>query len=243
MQRNFGVGLLTLIPSGANPTPVQLGILQDVSLDDSHTEKELYGQYQYPVDVARAEAKLSGKAKFAQIAGSIFGAFSPGSVTTAGYTASAFNEAATIPTTPYQVTVSHSATFTTDCGVLDLNTGLFLARVASSPATGQYAVTAGVYTFAAADTGHKLWISYLYTVPTVGKSVLVTNELMGAGDVFQLNLFNTYKSQVVGITLYAVTLPKLSLAFKNNDFTLSDLDFGAYADSNGQVMSEFTSEV
>lgn len=32
---NFGLGNLVLIPSGANPTPIQVGILKDISFDIS----------------------------------------------------------------------------------------------------------------------------------------------------------------------------------------------------------------
>jgi len=75
----------------------------------------------------------------------------------AGYGASV-TEAATVPTSPYQVTVSQSAEFSCDIGVT--YAGSPLVRVAANPAAGQYAVSAGVYTFAAADAGHALTVTY-----------------------------------------------------------------------------------
>ncbi len=73
----------------------------------------------------------------------------------AGY--SIENEAATIPTSPYQITASQPlGTWAQDDGV----TGY--TKVTGSPTTGQYSVNAGVYTFAAADTGNDVLINYSY---------------------------------------------------------------------------------
>lgn len=64
----FGSGSLWLTPvSGnlaANPTPIEVGTLQDVSLDISFDLKMLYGQKQFPESIARGKGKITGKAKF-----------------------------------------------------------------------------------------------------------------------------------------------------------------------------------
>src|SRR6185369_14385510 len=172
MQYNFGVGLLTLTPSGSNPTPVPCGVLQEVTVDIDQTTKELRGAYKAPVDVALADLKFSGKAKFARILASVIAAVLNGSTTASGSTAGAQNEVGTI--TAGSVTVSNSATFVEDLGVIDTNTGLQMTRVASAPTTGQYSVAAGVYTFAVADNGHVVWINYSYTT-TGGKTVTYNN--------------------------------------------------------------------
>lgn len=241
MQYNFGTGLLTLTPSGSNPTPVQLGVLQEVSVDIEVTQVELRGQYKFPVDIAEAAGKVAGKAKFAQIYAAILGNMLNGSSTSTGSTVGAQNEVGTIPATPFTVTVTNSATWVEDLGVIDVNTGLRLTRVASAPATGQYSVTAGAYLFAAADTGHTVWISYSYTIAG-GKTVVYNNDLMGSGPTFTLTLFNTYNSKNVGIKLFAVKAPKLAMAMKNTDFTMEDLDFAAFASSTGKVLELYTTE-
>lgn len=242
MQRNFGVGLLTFTPSGSNPTPLQCGILSEVSVDFTSTLKELMGQYRAPVDAALADFKLTGKAKFAQIRGGILSQIMSGATLTSGSTAGAINEVGTIPGSgPYTVTVAHSATFVEDLNVVDATTGLNLTRVASNPATGQYAVSAGVYTFAAADTGHTVWISYSYTT-TGGKTVAFNNQLMGQATMFTLTLFNTYATYNLGIKLFAVVVPKLSDTFKNTDFTERNLDFSAYANGAGQIFEQYSTE-
>ena len=52
----FGAGLVYATPvSGnlpVNPTPQEVGVIQDVSLDISGDIKSLYGQFQWAVDAA-----------------------------------------------------------------------------------------------------------------------------------------------------------------------------------------------
>lgn len=80
---------------------------------------------------------------------------------TAGYLVSA--EAWTIPATPFQVTAKQIlGPWAADSGVTYAD-GTALVAVASSPAQGQYSVSAGVYTFNAADEGQSVLLSYSYT--------------------------------------------------------------------------------
>jgi len=63
-QFSFGSGYLYGIPlSGTNLTPVLLGTLQDTTYDISASNKELYGQFQFPVATGRGPAKFTGKSK------------------------------------------------------------------------------------------------------------------------------------------------------------------------------------
>src|SRR5581483_11374955 len=96
----------------------------------------------------------------------LLSALGTGQTTSTGITA-LYDDAtgAAIPATPYQITptVPSSGTWLADLGVVDIN-GNPYTRVASAPATGQYSVAAGVYTFAAADTGKTVYINFRYTV-------------------------------------------------------------------------------
>jgi hypothetical protein len=47
----------------------KFGALQDVSVDISFNLKELYGQNQFPLTIARGQGKIEGKAKFANLNG------------------------------------------------------------------------------------------------------------------------------------------------------------------------------
>lgn len=82
----------------------------------------------------------------------------------AGYGELVESEAQTIPATPYQVTVAEASEFVIDRGVTFAIGGTALTLVTGTPSTGQYEVNAatGVYTFAAADTGKGVLISYIY---------------------------------------------------------------------------------
>src|SRR6516165_4454258 len=134
---SFGSGVLYGVRTDvANATPVNFGLVQDVSIEQSATQKDLYGQYQYPVASARGQIKTTGKATVAKISGLAFASLFFGLVPTAGaQLATQFQESQTVAAT---VTVANSATFVTDFGVVYLTSCLPLTKVASSPAAGQY---------------------------------------------------------------------------------------------------------
>lgn len=71
-------------------------------------------------------------------------------------------DAVTIPATPYQVAASVlTRPWGGDVKVAYTSSGTLLTKVATSPTVGQYSVSAaGLYTFAAADTGVSVTISY-----------------------------------------------------------------------------------
>ncbi|MGH7192242.1 MAG: hypothetical protein ACREJM_01770, partial [Candidatus Saccharimonadales bacterium] len=194
----FGTGSLFGISTSASgiATPRQFGALQDVSLDFQFTNKELYGQYIFPLAIARGQAKVTGKAKYAQIQGGIYDDlfFGSGANETATQVLTAINETAPIPATPYAITVTHSTNWTVDRGVIATNGGQAFTKVASGPTTGQYSVAAGVYTFAAADTGVSVSISYDYS-STAGVEIVYANTLQGVAPTFQIKFATTYNSQ------------------------------------------------
>lgn len=241
LQYNFGVGQVALIPPGANPTPVNISVLQDVSLDISFTTKELRGNLQFPVDIARGAGKITGKAKTGVIAGGLLSAIL-NTTSSTGSKLGVLNEIAPVPASPYTITVANSATWVEDLGVYDATAGKFLKCVASAPATGQYSVAAGVYTFAAADTTHSMQISYSYSSASVGITNSLQNSLMGTSTVFKLELFNNFRGNGLGFVLPAVTIPKLSLPMKAEDYTIMDLDFEAFADSTGKVIDFYSAQ-
>lgn len=241
MQVSFGSGLLSFTPAGANPTPVLCGVLQDVTIKTAGTTKKLYGQLEYPVAVAKGEGNISGTAKFAQFSGSLIKQAIAGATITTGQTLGAIGEPGTVGTTPYQVTVTNSATWVADLGVYDLTAQKPMTRVASSPTTGQYSAAAGVYTFAAADTTHVMSFNYSYT-GTGGQTVSFTNQIMGAANTFSASFFNTYNGLGSGVKIWACVIPGLDFAMKNSDFTMLDLTFDAAADSLGRVIDFYTAE-
>lgn len=243
---NFGVGKLIAVPTNAadgsviaNPTPVVLGTMQDVSLDLSVEMKTLYGSKRYPIAVGQGKGKTEIKAKYAEIDGGILGSLFFGRTETAGIKAAVFDFAATVPAAaPYEVTVvpPGSGTFVADLGVQDATTGEQMSRVASAPAAGQYAVNAaGKYTFAAGDASKPKRFSYEYSATTGGKVWTITNEVMGYTPSFTLLLQNGYQGKNMVVKLNRCVSGKLALPLKNDDFAIYDFDAEAFADANGEL--------
>lgn len=242
----FGVGSLYGVPltdaSGAaiaNPTPVQFGVLQEAQGDISFDSKTLYGAYQMPVAFGRGKGKLSFKAKTADIAAQGYSSLFFGNTPTAGIRAVYDNFAVSVPGTgPYTVTITppSSGTFATDLGVRYASTGIALTRVASGPTAGQYSLSGAVYTFAAADTAAAILISYEYTATSATQfQVPITNQLMGQAPSFQAQLSLPYGGKQMSIKLNNCVSEKLTLPFKNEDFSIQEFDWIALADTSNNI--------
>lgn len=244
IQYGFGSGTLFGFRTDvSNPTPVQFGALQDVSLDVTFNMKELYGQYQFPLAVARSVAKVQGKAKVAKIDGRMFNdLFFGQTLATTNRQETALNEGPTaIPATPFQITVANGATFKDDLGVINSATSARFTRVSASPAAGQYSVntTTGVYTFASADnvSAISVQISYTYGVASGGNNIVVGNQLLGAAPQFQVNLYESYQSNTLNVKLHACISTKLMLPTKLEDFLYPEIDFSAFTDASNNIMT------
>ncbi|NHR05728.1 hypothetical protein HA052_11005 [Chromobacterium haemolyticum] len=255
-QFGFGSGILWATPQKdalgnviANPTPIMVGVMQEGSVDINFENKTLHGQNQFPVAVGRGKGKITGKAKFAQLFGSMFNSIIFGQTLTGGLVTANYDTAGqAIPASPSQVTVSppNGGTFTRDFGVIG-SKGLPLKRVASAPTAGQYMVAAGgQYTFATADAGKTVFINYEYTVDTASapdatKST-VMNLPMGSAPAFTADLFMPYQGNSMKITLFSAIAGKLSLSTKQDDFLVPEFDFEAFADPMGRVVAYSLSE-
>ena len=236
---NFGVGLLFTVPTTANPTPVQFGALQDINIDFSFDEKQLFGSFQFALEQARGKGKATIKASVGRFDPAFFNQVFFGLTTSVGEKRNSAREAGTIPTTPFQITVANGATFAVDLGVYDVTSAKWLTRVASAPATGQYAVNVatGVYTFAAADVGHLVQFYYTYTAAGTGVTLNYTNQLMGSGALFTVNLinYNPVTGKYLNLVYPAVQCFKLGMPMKLDDYTHAALDFSAQDDGAGNI--------
>lgn len=244
MAYNFGVGNLYITPSTANATPVLCGVLKDVNVSTSFEQKSLYGQFQFPIDSARGQGKMSIKAKNSLINGGTIYSVLAGASPTVGSEIGVANESATVPaTSPYTRVVSNGATFKSDLGIFNVTKNKFMSR-GSSVATNTYTVneTTGTYTFDAGNSSDVLQISYSYTSTTVGYTTSLSNQLMGAGTTFSVRLFNQFKANSFGILLYAVTFSKFDMGFKQSDYTEQDLEGEAFASSTGKIVDFFTAD-
>lgn len=235
----FGAGVLQAYRNDvANATPVNLGLLQDVSFDFDMTTKELYGQYQFPVAIARGTGKIGIKASVARISALVFSSIFFGTSLSTGQLVTAFAEAGSVPgSSAYTVTVANSATFVDDYGVVYALTGLPLTKVASSPAAGQYSVSAGVYTFASGDASAAVLISYTYTISGTGSRWTYSNQLLGTTPTFACSFYTTFQGKVWNIVFTKCVSGKLGLATKLEDFVIPNFEASAFADASGNVFT------
>lgn len=253
MQYAFGSGLLWGTPlqdsngtTITTPSPILFGTLQDVSIDVSFETKTLHGQNQFPVAVGRGKGKITGKAKYAQITGAMFNSLFFGQTLTTGLIAAQYDTSGSvIPATPFQITATppNSGTFSRDFGVIDAN-GVPMMRVAATPVAGQYTVNgSGQYTFAGADTGKRVFINFEYTTANaVARKSTVQNVPMGYAPTFRADFSLPYQGKVMTLSLPSCIGGKLGLGAKNDDFSVPEFDFEAFADASGNVLTWSTSE-
>jgi hypothetical protein len=239
----FGPGSLYLTRTDvANSTPVNIGYVQEFSLDEAAETKDLFGQNQYPLVSARGTIKITGKAKAAELSGiAVNNCYHGQSNFSSGQLQMASSPSTAIPTTPFQITptVPGSGTWTTDLGVINAATGLPFQKVASGPTTGQYSVAAGVYTFAAADdsggNAYSVIITFAYTTTGSGQTMIVTNQLIGTTPLFQLDYATTLNGNPYYLRLFQCIASKLGQSFKLTDFMMPEIDFSVFANAAGQV--------
>lgn len=241
MQLSFGSGAVwgeRTDVTGSGIGPRQFGVLQDIQIDFDWTDKELYGQLQFPVAIARGQGKITGKAKFAQILGLLYSDIFFGLAPATGQFAVSQLEAATVPaSTPFTVAAANASSYNDDLGVVYAGTGKRFNRVTTPAAAGQYSVnfSSGVYTFSSADASAALLISYTYNVATSGSKLAITNQVMGMTPTFKATFYTTYSGNGTALRLNACTANKMSLPTKLDTWTISELDFMAFADASGTI--------
>lgn len=235
-QYVFGTGDL-FFTALAGQSPLKIGALQDVSVDFSSDVKQLFGQNQFPLDVARGKTKIEGKAASGNVDVTSFNQFFFGQSTSTGETVRAINEPGTVPAmSMYTVTVAEAATFVQDLGVYDAATGLPLTQVAAMPAAGQYSVSnVGVYTFNMAQASGDMLFNYLYEETGTGNTMIINNQLMGTTPKFRLVLSQIYNGQTFTLVLYSCVAEKLSLPLKQDDYLIADFSFQAQANAAGII--------
>lgn len=237
MEFGFGSGTLWGIRTDvANATPRRFGVLQDVSIDFNGEIKDLFGQFQFPVDSARGKIKIDGKSKMGQISGLVFNDLYFGNTSTTGQVDTVIAEGHTIPaTTPFTIAVSNTAGFG-DLGPRYHATGLPFQNVGTgTPTVGQYSASAGVYTFGSADSAALVDVDYEYSQTIGGVLIPLTNNLMGYAPRFKAIVSQNYGGKIWTLTLNSCMSPKLNLPTKIDDYVIAEFDFSAYADSSNNV--------
>jgi hypothetical protein len=190
------------------------------------------------VAIARGQGKITGKAKFAQILGLLYSDIFFGVTPATGQFAVSQLEAATVPaTTPYTVIPANAASYNDDLGISYAATGKRFNRVSTPSTAGQYSVNfaTGAYIFSSADAGAAILISYTYNVATSGNRLTLANQPMGITPTFKATFYSTDNGSGTALRLNACTANKLSLPTKLDTWTISELDFMAFADASGTI--------
>jgi hypothetical protein len=242
-QGLFGPGILWVTRTDiANATPTNIGFVNEFSLDISFKTESLYGQNQFPLLVARGEAKCSGKIKAATLSGQALNSVLIGQSWTQGTQYDATTAPSTaIPATPFQITptVPSTGTWYQDLGVTNAATSEPLTFVTGTPTAGQYAVTAGVYTFSSADhvSGISVLISFAYsfTAGATGQSMIITSQPIGTTPTFSWIYKTTLYGATYLVNMYQSVGGKFSLAHKLSAFAMPEYDFEFFANAQQQV--------
>ena len=242
-QYNFGSGTLVgLRTDVTNTPPVLFGVCKSVDVDFSRKIEKLVGQYQVPIALGAGELDTTVKVNWAKISFSAFNNLFFGQNGSAGtYQMTPLpGVAGTVPgSSTYTVTptVPNSGTWAEDLGVFYAATGQQLTPVASEETTGQYAVSAGTYTFAAGDASAALLFIFGYTTTAGGTVVTMSNQLMGSAPMFELNCQQQFSqfgvTKILNLKLFACMSSKLSFPFKNTGFTEMSLDVDIQANAAG----------
>jgi hypothetical protein len=250
MRIFFGTGQLFALPgtfSGGTfaASPVWFATLQDVDITIDATIKELRGQFQFPDDTAISDKKITWKAGYGRFSidvwnniyfGDVISAGSNSAGTGAGGGVPQVQEAKTLNATTY--TVTNSATFTQDMGVIYASNFQGFTKVTGVPTVGQYNVSAGVYGFSVTDNNKAVLISYRYSIST-GRVLVVQNHIQGWGPQFEMVLSQPYQELTGAIPnyldLYACKAGKLGNPLKRVDYLISDIEGQAFANAAGAV--------
>ena len=113
--------------------------------------------------------------------------------------------------------------------------------ISSGTATASQAGSTLHIQFATADEGLAIQYQYDYTVST-GKSVEIKNSMMGSAPVFEVEFYAALDGVPLTIVLNNCTSEKLTMNFKNEDFTIPDFSFSAFSDAADVVGHIYLSE-
>jgi hypothetical protein len=244
----FGPGIVIISRTdlGTPYQPINIGYANELSIDESGTTKQLYGQNQYALVAARSTLKSTGKIKAATFSGLAWNAAFYGQSFTSGGVIWNVGETGTVGTGPETYQVTNHATFDSDLGVIFTDTGLPAVCVAASPVAGvSYTQSGGTYTFATGDSGRPIAVTYRSTT-TAGQTLSILNKPIGFTPTFQLDYFTTLSQPTpkpIVMRIYSCIGGKKSMGFKLEDFAMPEFDFDFFALSNNKVADYVFPEV
>lgn len=228
------------IAINADGSAAEFGTLQDISVDFKINLKELHGRGQDAVYVARGKRTVDIKGNFAAINAPAINQLLNGTLSTGMRKVIDPAPVFTIPdATPYEVTlgtVPQSGTFNKLLVVYDVSNpqiAVPMKLVTGTPMAGQFTFNADTkkLTFASADAGKNIQVLYDYTISTVGQTITLTNNPMGAGSAFQLELFTTLAGYQLNMVLVNCMTAGTNLNMKMEDYLIPSFEAKAFSSS------------
>lgn len=249
MNYQFGAGKLIARPYNANGTlgsPVELGTLQDVSVDFKVNTKKLMGPYRYAVATADADGDIPFTAKSALFYANAFNLLW-GATPTTGAQSPIFDEVGTVAAAKY--TVQNATTFVQGSEVVWFTpSGGGLTRQMSVVAAGSevsgvsYSEGAGgVLNFAATDNGGVVRVTYRVSNTSSGQTFVIANPLQATSLGVRCSLYEqtmnkqNNKPSTFILDLNMCLISGVKLDFKQGDWTVPDFTMDVQADANNQI--------
>ena len=235
-----GVGWVSLVPSGTFPDPIHLAEIESLDFNVTEEDSDLEdaaGDVIYSFTTKRV---IEGTITLKDISGSLLAASTRGGTVTAAAGKLGYSQTSAIPTTPFTVTVTNSATFTKDLGVVDLTTGKAMLCDTTSTGTGVYSVSAGAYVFNTADSTHSVLINYQTSSTTQVATDIASATAASA--YFQLHCYNPLAAKPWGIYVPAARLPGLSAKFSKGGWSETTLKWKATKDSSNKYFYLYSPE-
>lgn len=236
-----GVGWVSIVPGGTYPDPVHLAEIESLDFNVNEEDAELEDQSGDVIDTFRTKRVIEGTISLKGFTGSLLAA-ATGGVTVAAGGKLGYAQTTTIPTTPFQITVTEGATFADDLGVIDLTAGKAMTCGATATGAGVYAVNTatGVYTFNTADAAHSVLINYRSTKSTTGVTADIA-AAVGATPYYALHCYQP-SGKPWGIYIPQARLPGVSTKFSKKGWTDTTLKFKATKDTSGKFAYVYAPE-
>jgi len=219
---NFGAGRAVVYPAGGG-SGLEIGTVQNASVELKVEMKELRGAWRYPVAVADGKGTATGKVTFAQIWPQTISALAGGTVTkgayagtwpdgTGGLTASISEAGTILASTPWTYTLANGGTtngFVIGSEIVSVVIPgygpVFYTRAAAGPVSasatdptsGTYTITnttTSVLTFSTGDASRAVRVTYLYSTPAAPGNIQIGVTLAQVG----LNTALTFTMMLLG---------------------------------------------
>lgn len=238
-----GAGWCSIVGTGANPDPLLLLEVESFEINTEEETADLENSDGVVIDTFPTKSKTSGSISLKAYSAELLAAVARGGSVAAGATVG-YQQTATVPgSVAYTITVTHSATFVGDLGVINLSDGKPMT-CDTVAADGVYSVAAGVYTFHSAQASKSVLITYRATTTTGATTTISTVSSATAASKFGLHCYQTGKAgKSWGFFVPAAVIPGITAKFSKAGWSDTTLKFTATADASNVLAYHYNGQV